>query len=220
MPPKSQTMVPVFRSRYLLFLLPFLCSLVFVCCKKEEIVYAFSYSGSPYIGNVIHFSNTSHGAEKFSWSFGDGTTASEARPDHTYTSGGIYKVSLVINDDTSHIVHRDVPIGVDSVAMSMLVSTRSYSHSSVGQDSTYPPKNFTYPDTIMTIKEIDPATISFGSELFYFSSFAGGVLKFNGTKGSSDYSHLSYDIANDKIAYEHYKQASRHYYFTDYKYSK
>jgi PKD repeat protein len=214
-------MVSVFRSKSLLFILPFLCTLILLCCKKRnEIVYEFSYSGSPYIGNVIHFKNTSTGTDRFLWSFGDGTTATVAKPDHTYTNGGIYKVSLVINDDTSHIIKKDVGIGVDSIAMTFLVGTRSYSHSSLGQDSTYPPTNYTYPDTIMTIKEIDPATISFGNELFYFSSFASGVLKFNGTTESSDYSHLSYDIANDKISYEHYKQASRHYYFTDYKYSK
>ena len=107
--------------------------------------------------------------------------------------------------------------------MTLLVSTRTYSHSAVGQDSTYPPTNYTYPDTIMTIKEIDPATVSFGDELFYFSSFAGGSLKFTGQEMgavSTDSSTLSFDITNGQIAYKHYKQASRHYYFTDYKYSK
>ncbi len=218
---KSHTMVPVFRSKRSLFLFAFLFTLIFICCtKKKEIVYEFSYTGSPYKGKVVHFLNTSSGADKFLWSFGDGTTASVAKPDHTYTNGGLYKVSLVINDDTSHIIKKDVGIGVDSTAMTLLVGSRTYSQNSVGQDSTYPPTNYTYPDTIMTIKEINPATISFGDEVFYFSSFAGGVLVFNGTSTGSDYSHLSYDIANDKISYEHYKQASRHYYFTDYKHSK
>lgn len=47
------------------------------------------------IGEDIQFTNTSENATAFRWSFGDGTTSKEIAPKKSYTSSGVYVVSLV-----------------------------------------------------------------------------------------------------------------------------
>ncbi|MFN3405264.1 MAG: gliding motility-associated C-terminal domain-containing protein [Cytophagaceae bacterium] len=49
----------------------------------------------------VNFINTSlvQKATQFFWDFGDNTTSTERNPTHTYTSPGIYKVKLVLNDN-------------------------------------------------------------------------------------------------------------------------
>ena len=48
---------------------------------------------------IVTFTNTSSGPSlRYVWSFGDGTTSSQTNPSHTYTSEGIYSVSLAITD--------------------------------------------------------------------------------------------------------------------------
>ena len=42
---------------------------------------------------TVQFVNTGRGSS-FHWDFGDGTTSTEANPTHTYTTGGIYMVTL------------------------------------------------------------------------------------------------------------------------------
>ena len=47
------------------------------------------------VGTAMSFSNYSGGATKYSWNFGDGSTASTAtNPSHTYTSSGTFTVTL------------------------------------------------------------------------------------------------------------------------------
>lgn len=43
---------------------------------------------------VVQFSNSSVNGGTFSWNFGDGGTSTQANPSHTYTSFGVYNVSL------------------------------------------------------------------------------------------------------------------------------
>ncbi len=45
------------------------------------------------------FKNTSKGATKYSWDFGDGTTSADANPTHTYEHSGSYEVTLTASDD-------------------------------------------------------------------------------------------------------------------------
>jgi PKD repeat protein len=39
----------------------------------------------------------------YSWSFGDGTTSTEANPSHTYSAGGTYSVTLQVRDDDNAV---------------------------------------------------------------------------------------------------------------------
>ncbi|MEM1323014.1 MAG: PKD domain-containing protein [Bacteroidota bacterium] len=43
---------------------------------------------------VVVFTNTSEGADAFTWEFGDGSSANYNNPNHTYTEGGDYRVRM------------------------------------------------------------------------------------------------------------------------------
>ncbi len=65
---------------------------------------------------TIHFNDLSTGnPTKWTWSFGDGATSSEKNPVHTYTSDGIYKVSLLaekFDPDSADIMVKPIYIRV------------------------------------------------------------------------------------------------------------
>ena len=44
---------------------------------------------------AVTFSNSTTGASSSHWNFGDGTTSTESNPTHTYTTSGVYTVTLV-----------------------------------------------------------------------------------------------------------------------------
>lgn len=44
--------------------------------------------------HTVHLHNTGRGAS-YHWDFGDGTTSTQRNPTHTYTSGGIYTITLI-----------------------------------------------------------------------------------------------------------------------------
>jgi PKD domain/Regulator of chromosome condensation (RCC1) repeat len=64
--------------------------------------------GGPYLGAVntsIAFDGSLSSDQDgdpltFAWDFGDGSTATEAMPTHTYTASGLYTVCLTVNDGT------------------------------------------------------------------------------------------------------------------------
>ena len=47
---------------------------------------------------VVDFTNTSTGANSYSWDFGDGTTSNQANPSHTYNNLGTWLVTLVVTN--------------------------------------------------------------------------------------------------------------------------
>ncbi len=65
-----------------------------------QCVASFTYSGGPQVPAVITFTNTSTGSQPltYQWSFGDGSNSTQPNPTHTYTSGGMYYVTLFISD--------------------------------------------------------------------------------------------------------------------------
>ncbi len=69
------------------------------------------------VGNAYNF--TAAGlqfADKVLWMFGDGTSSSSISPQHTYASGGIYKVILILTNkcgsDTTELL---IPLGVSNI---------------------------------------------------------------------------------------------------------
>lgn len=64
-------------------------------CK--ELTCDFSYSPTqPTAGQVVTFTNSSVGADDYSWSFGDNSTSTTANPTHIYRRPDTYTVTLTI----------------------------------------------------------------------------------------------------------------------------
>ncbi|MEL6842147.1 MAG: PKD domain-containing protein, partial [Bacteroidota bacterium] len=53
-------------------------------------------------GVPLQFQDNNPNATTWQWDFGDGTTASSANPQHTYSQHGRYTVSLKVSDGTCH----------------------------------------------------------------------------------------------------------------------
>ncbi len=70
-----------------------------------NIVAAFSISeDSPFVGEVIQFTNESTGLKSgssFEWDFGDNTSSTLKSPTHTYSELGDYIVKLIVRNDSS-----------------------------------------------------------------------------------------------------------------------
>lgn len=72
----------------------------------------------------VYFTNTSEGAEGFTWNFGDGSAlATDANPVHTYTTPGAYVVTLIAQNElcsdtfqTVVIVEQGVGIGEGTIS--------------------------------------------------------------------------------------------------------
>ena len=50
----------------------------------------------PHPGETIHFIDDSVGATSYTWQFGDGSTSHQKNPTHTYSTEGVYDVTLTI----------------------------------------------------------------------------------------------------------------------------
>ena len=60
-----------------------------------------------FTGQPINFTYLSNGASSYSWSFGDGTSSAVQNPSNTYTTPGVYTVSLSINGGADVITKTD-----------------------------------------------------------------------------------------------------------------
>jgi len=54
------------------------------------------YTGIPETNTALTFTSNTLDATTWTWNFGDGTTSNEENPVHTYTSMGIYTVSVIV----------------------------------------------------------------------------------------------------------------------------
>src|SRR5690606_36419163 len=64
----------------------------------------------------VIFTNTSTGATTWSWDFGDGSTSTEQHPDHVYTNGGVYTVTLTVTGPCGTEVYTEqIEVGVTGV---------------------------------------------------------------------------------------------------------
>ncbi|MCW3120740.1 MAG: hypothetical protein JWQ38_232 [Flavipsychrobacter sp.] len=88
--------------------------------------YDFSFSGATSPGGIVYFSSKAKSDSKFLWSFGDGSTSTDAAPQHIYSVMGAYTVSLVIDCKTAHTAKKVAKIGVDPAIMAALAGTRIY----------------------------------------------------------------------------------------------
>lgn len=72
-------------------------SFLSVLAKAQQV--NFSYTPSkPSVDDTVSFKNLSVGFDLYKWKFGDGTTSTDANPDHVYKITGSYNVQLVATD--------------------------------------------------------------------------------------------------------------------------
>ncbi len=85
--------------------------MVFSCKKaKNSAAIDFTFTGSPYAGQEIIFRSNADG-NTFYWNLGDGHTSTGSIDYHIYADPGTYTVTLVVNNDNSHPVIKDISIG-------------------------------------------------------------------------------------------------------------
>ncbi len=86
------------KNFYSLIGLFFMVVIFFSCNKKDSTpstVARFQIEGDhTFAPAVVKFINKSEHADKFHWTFGDGSVSTEENPMHIYNNGGIYTVTL------------------------------------------------------------------------------------------------------------------------------
>ncbi|MCW3120741.1 MAG: hypothetical protein JWQ38_233 [Flavipsychrobacter sp.] len=197
--------------------LPLLLALFFTACKKDTkpaekktTVYSFSYSGSPYVGNSLHFVSTAPSGSTFAWDFGDTTTSSVAAPGHVYSVAGNYTVSLMVDNDTAHIIKQTLTIGFDSTVMALLTGSRSYRHMYYiyYNGAPYDTTASLMPVTTLAISKVDANTILLGTDTLFFRSLISRTATFGYTYTTMGHATGSYNILtfyadSNKVHYEH-----------------
>ena len=86
-------------------------SAVVMPVSAGPVVFA-AFSADPMSGTVpleVHFTDTSCGANSWSWSFDDGSSATQQNPVHIFTEPGDYDVSLTINGG-AYTAHKTISV--------------------------------------------------------------------------------------------------------------
>lgn len=74
-------------------------------------------------GGTVNFEYISSGATTYSWDFGDGSPAStEKNPSHTYSSGGLYTVTLTIDGGADVVTKEDLITVISEEGSNYLLS--------------------------------------------------------------------------------------------------
>jgi PKD repeat protein len=102
---------------------------------------------------VVDFTDTSTGSPtSWSWTFGDGGTATGQNPSHTYTSAGTYTVSLrATNAVGSDTVTRTGAVTVQPAGANVLVGAGDIADCSVTQDTATGALVSATPGTVFTL---------------------------------------------------------------------
>lgn len=111
-------------SKRLLFTLFFLCIVIFSCKKNSDTstntttnntgLYDFKFWNTM-AGVITNFQSNTNLLNEY-WNFGDGTTLNVAGApyssvvNHTYNAPGLYTITLVVNNDSTHAVKKQITI--------------------------------------------------------------------------------------------------------------
>jgi PKD repeat protein len=81
------------------------------------------YSLDFYVVSTVQFNNTSAKTGNVSWDFGDGSSSSDANPQHKYSKSGVYQVTLTVDGVGS----RTYPLLIYDIAPKLSVTEQSAS---------------------------------------------------------------------------------------------
>ena len=86
------------------------CNPVYLGTPESGCYGNFTYTATV---NTVAFAGSPNGSGGYSyvWDFGDGNTSTNPTPSHTYSSSGVYLVSMKVTDSQNHILvyNRNVP---------------------------------------------------------------------------------------------------------------
>ncbi len=84
--------------------------------ENQAPVSSFTYNAAALAVNFNNTATDDKAVSSYSWSFGDGTSATNANPSHTYNTAGSYQVSLTVYDaeGLSHSSNQTVTLSDDS----------------------------------------------------------------------------------------------------------
>jgi cyclophilin family peptidyl-prolyl cis-trans isomerase len=99
-----------FIKKTIFLTIPFLA----IACAKPVANFTYKTPEGTKAPSTIVFENTSQKADAYEWNFGDGKTATEAKPTHRYTSSGVYTIQLKAKkgtkiSETSQKINVDAP---------------------------------------------------------------------------------------------------------------
>lgn len=137
-----------------------------------DVPFDFTVSGTPAAGHSVNFSSNAPSGSLFAWNFGDGTTSGDATPTHTYSANGSYEASLILNNDSTHIIKKTISIFANAVYLAGMAGDRMWHHT---YTNAYPWPPYHTTDTLadvsMAINFISPYMITIGNDtLDYYSS--------------------------------------------------
>lgn len=96
----------------------FMCltTLVFISLSCEQEInpvanFSFTENGN-FAPSSVSFSNSSSNGSSYLWEFGDGQTSTQQNPNHLYTSGGLFNVTLKVKNSVGieNILNKTVNI--------------------------------------------------------------------------------------------------------------
>lgn len=169
--------------------------------------FTFTYSGIPSAGIALTFTSTAPAGSKLSWSFGDGSASTDFAPTHTFAANGTYKVSFVVNNDSSHVVAKDIIIFANAGYSYVLDGPKLFHHTYTDAQPWIPyHTTHTLADTTVTLTYIDPATVVFANDtLRYYVPYYynDSLLTFLHQDNIyvPDYTTLNYNHYTGKIYY-------------------
>lgn len=215
----------------LVIFIAFAVCLLTNCKKKTETkpapVVDFSYTGSNSAPGIVSFTNLTQNATSYTWDFGDGTTATDVSPSHTFVNGGSYTVKLTANGEGgNNIVTKTLTVSAYKIKTSTYYSnsqnygTDTYTYNLDGSlskitfsDGSY--ISLTWATTQVTVTSFTIANAVDGSDVYSLNSFGLAVSStstytnkknksritklFSKSINSTSTSTYEYDVNNYKI---------------------
>jgi len=193
----------------LIFVLFFTISVCWLtnCKKKTETkpapVVDFSYTGNNSAPGIVSFTNLTQNATSYSWDFGDGSTATEVSPSHTYINSGSYTVKLTANGEGgNNVATKTLTVSAYKIKTSTYYSngqnygTDTYTYNSDGtlskitfSDGSY--CSLTWATTQVTVTGYTVANAVDGSDVYSLNSVGLAVSSTSTYINKKNKSHIA-----------------------------
>ena len=169
----------------------------------DTLIYAFTYTGTPCIGDTLTFTAKEPAGTSYSWSFGDGATSISANPTHQYADSGNYSITLTLNGDATHVISLPITIYKDPLYTHLAAGAHTWLHkhyvlAGLIVDSVIS-------DTSLSVTVVNAVTLVFAGEIFTYSpSMSSGnyivyTYSFHTSENSYGDGQLSFNYINDSI---------------------